>query len=75
MLEAAGDRHEEFLTFAAKHNRNYASAAEFKHREEIWSTNHAKVNLMNQRAGTKARFEDNFTSDLTEFEFESMLGL
>ena len=69
------ERHEEFLAFAAKHNRNYASADEFRRREEIWSVNHAKVSQMNQREGTKARFEDNFTSDLTEFEFESMLGL
>ena len=64
----------EFSSFAALNNRHYSTATEFKTREKLWKKNHNKVRRMNKRS-KKAKYADNYTSDLTDLEFSTMLGL
>ena len=43
------DESGEFLKYAAKHNKFYATAAEFAHREDCWKKNHAEVRELNKK--------------------------
>ena len=71
-----GDRQQsaQFVAFASKQNKHYGSKKEFGRRMGIWMKNHAKVKLMNE-THEDVEFGDNFTSDMTDEEFQEMLGL
>ena len=64
----------EFAKFAAKNNKFYTTAEEFDHRRGNWKKNHDKVKVLNKK-NTAVQFDDNFTSDLLDEEFNAMLGL
>jgi C1A family cysteine protease len=68
------DESGEFQKYIAKNNKFYLTAEEYAHREDCWKKNHAKVKELNSK-NKSVKFDDNFTSDLMQEEFEQMLGL
>ena len=64
----------EFAKFAAKNNKFYTTAEEFDHRRECWKKSHDKVKVLNKK-NKAVTFEDNYTSDMMDEEFNAMLGL
>ena len=66
----------EFLSFAALHNKNYATTKELGERIGIWRKSKATVNRLNkENAGKGATFGMNFTADQKDEEYKKSLGL
>ena len=64
----------EFAMFAARNNKAYTTADEFKAREAQWKKSQKKVEALNSKS-KNAHFTVNYTADQTDEEFQRMLGL
>ena len=72
----SGGVRKDFLQWAAKHGKNYSNYAEMQMREAVFAFNSATVDEMNNASEASAdpdaaTFKNNFTSDLTNAEFEA----
>lgn len=67
---------EKFLDFSSKYQRNYKSMSEYNKRLNIFQKNYQKVQEHNlKKAATEGFYmELNKFADMTEEEFEQMLG-
>ena len=74
LRSASRDEQVEFAMFAARNNKHYTDAADYRARETNWKRSMAKVDSLNSQKGG-ARFAENYTADLTDEEFLDMLGL
>ena len=74
-LRSAGrDELVEFAMFAARNNKHYTDAADYRSRETNWKRSMSKIDSLNAQKGG-ARFAENYTADFTDEEFLDMLGL
>jgi uncharacterized protein YxeA len=64
----------EFVNYAIQHGKNYKSVDEVNKRKGNWKNAKAKVENLNSNSGN-ATFAVNFTADLDDDEYLSMLGL
>jgi len=72
----SGGVRQNFLQWAASQGKNYSSYSEMQMREAVFAFNSAAVDEMNAASAASgnphaATFKNNFTSDLTEAEFEA----
>ena len=68
------DKQVEFAMFAARNNKHYSDAADYRSRESNWQRSTAKITALNAQKGG-ARFAENYTADFTDEEFLNMLGV
>ena len=65
----------QFIRYAASQNKHYETNEEFGRRMGNWLKNHALVEQMNETFEDEdLTFADNFTSDLSDEEFATMMG-
>ena len=74
LLAASVNDMVEFAMFAARNNKAYTTADEFKARELQWKKSQKKVDALNSKS-KHAHFTVNYTADQTDEEFQRMLGL
>jgi len=72
----SGEVRKDFLQWAASHGKNYSNYAEMQMREAVFAFNSATVDEMNAASAASgnseaATFKNNFSSDMTQAEFEA----
>ena len=66
----------EFAKYQAKFNKFYSNVEDYTKANDCWRKSRAKVRNLNKiNKGKGVSFDDNWTSDLDDDEFKSILGL
>lgn len=66
----------EFAKYQANFNKFYSNVEDYTKANDCWRKSRAKVRNLNKiNKGKGVRFDDNWTSDLDDDEFKSILGL
>ena len=75
-METLVDQSFEFQKFAAQFNKNYRDVQDFEKANNNWRKSKKKVRALRKaNKGKGVRFDDNWTSDLDDEQFKTMLGL